>query len=224
MAAIDFSRTALIAVDLQNENLAEGMWPVDGYDAVVANARRVISAARSKGLPIIYTRHWLDPRGQDVQRFEPVTAKGRPVHSIAGSQGAEITKDVAPRRGDVVIDKQRFTAFYGTKLDVILQRHAIEQIILLGVWTEACLETTFWDALWRDLRILLVKDACGSSTPAMHRTAILDMANWNFGGHVFRAAELVRALKDRPFASTPFERSNAYAYELSTIDSLYEAL
>jgi nicotinamidase-related amidase len=143
---------------------------------------------------------------------------------VAGTWGAEIADAVAPRRGDIVIDKQRFTAFHGTNLDLVLRSRGIEQIILLGVWTEACLETTFWDALWRDYRILLVKDACGSSTQTMHRTAILDMANWIYGGRIFRSSEMVKALKGQRFAAWRFERSNAMAYDAATIDSLYESI
>jgi nicotinamidase-related amidase len=224
MSGVDFERTALIAVDLQNEGFSEGVWPVHGFATVLANARKVINAARARKVPIVYTRHWLDPRGFNAQRYEPVDGRGRPIHSVAGTWGAEIAAAVAPRRGDIVIDKQRFTAFHGTNLDLTLRRMAVEQIILLGVWTEACLETTFWDALWRDYRILLVKDACGSSTETMHRTAILDMANWNFGGRIFRAAEMVKALQGRRFKAWTFERSNAMAYDASTIDALYESI
>jgi nicotinamidase-related amidase len=224
MSGIDFERTAVIAVDLQNEGLTEGNWPVHDFRTVVDNARKVIGAARKRKLPIVYTRHWLDPRGIDTQRFEPVDAKGRPIHSVAGTWGAEIADAVAPRRGDIIIDKQRFTAFHGTNLDLVLRSRGIEQIILLGVWTEACLETTFWDALWRDYRILLVKDACGSSTQTMHRTAILDMANWIYGGRIFRTAEMIKALKGQRFEAWRFERSNAMAYDAGTIDSLYESI
>ena len=44
----------------------------------------------------------------------------------------------------------------------------ISHLIMMGVWTEACFETTVWDALWRDYRITIVKDACTSATRAMH--------------------------------------------------------
>lgn len=221
---LNLDRTALIAVDLQNENMKEGAWPVHEYGRVLKNAAAVIDAVRTVGVPIIYTRHWLDPRGFTAQRLEPVAKDGRPVHSVAGTWGAEIAAEVKPHNEDIVIDKQRFTAFYGTNLDLILQKMDVKQIILLGVWTEACLETTFWDALWRDLKILIVKDACGSHTEAMHRTSILDMANWNFGGQIFSAAEMIKALQGKPFQAWSFTKSSAYAYQIDTVDELYEQL
>ncbi|TIN74239.1 isochorismatase family cysteine hydrolase [Mesorhizobium sp.] len=135
-------RAAVLAVDLQGENLREGAWPVEGYPGVLSNAQKVLAACRRAGFPIIYTRHWLEPRGTDAQRYESLDDRSRPLHSVAGSPLGEICPEVSPQERDIVIDKQRFTAFYGTKLDLVLNRMDIEHLIIFGVWTEACLETT----------------------------------------------------------------------------------
>ncbi|RWI86572.1 MAG: cysteine hydrolase [Mesorhizobium sp.] len=217
-------RSAVLAVDLQGENLPEGACTVENYQDVLSKARDVLAACRRTGFPIIYTRHWLDPRGIDTQRYESLDELGRPLNSVAGSPGAEISPEVAPKDGDIVIDKQRFTAFYGTKLDLILNRLDIEHLIIFGVWTEACLETTVWDALWRDFRITLVKDACGSATETMHKTAMLDMANWLRGGMIIGAEELVKALDGKDYRTWRFEKPFSMPYRTETIDSLYESL
>lgn len=220
----DTQRTALLVVDLQNENLDGGAWPVHNYKLVLANATRVIAAARRAGMPVIYTRHWLHPRGWDAMRHEPLGSDGRPEHSVAGSAGAEICEEVAPEPGELVVDKCRFSAFYGTKLDHVLRRLDAEHLIVIGVWTEACLETTVWDALWRDYRVTLVKDACGAATDTVHKAAVLDMANWLYGGGVVRTAELEKALAGQAYEAWAFEKANAFPYTLETLEELYERL
>ncbi|TIL83355.1 MAG: cysteine hydrolase [Mesorhizobium sp.] len=218
-------RTAVLVVDLQGENLREGPWPVENYPDVLSKAQAVLAACRRAGFRIIYTRHWLDPRGIDAHRYEAaVDSLSRPLHGVAGSPLGEICPEVAPQEGDIVIDKQRCTAFYGTKLDLVLNRMDIEHLIVFGVWTEACLETTVWDALWRDFRITLVKDACGSATETMHKTAVLDMANWLSGGIIICATELVKALDGKDYRAWRFEKPFSMAYRTGTIDALYESL
>lgn len=216
--------TAALAIDLQNENFADGVWPVFEYDTVLANAITVIAACRAAAVPVIYTRHWLDPSGSNAMKFEEVDANGCPVHSVAGTKNAQIADAVAPVDGDIVIEKQRFTGFYNTNLELTLNRLRIEHLIILGVWTEACLETTVWDALWRDYRITLVKDACGTATETMHKVAILDMANWLHGGRIMRADETAKALRGESFQAWEFEKANSFPYTLETVDEMYDSI
>jgi len=217
-------RTAALAIDLQGENLSEGAWPVENYADVLRNAQIALTACRSQGIPIIYSRHWLDRRGIDARRFQTLRPNGRPLNSVAGSPLAEICHEVAPHDDDIIIDKQRFTAFYATKLDLVLNRMDIDHLIIFGVWTEACLETTVWDALWRDFRVTLVKDACGSATAAIHKTAILDLANWLSGGTIITAAELAKALGGQDYKCWTFKEPYSLPYRLDTVDELYNSL
>jgi nicotinamidase-related amidase len=220
----DTSRTAVIVVDLQQESVSQGYWPVHNYLEVLDRARTAIEACREAGLPIIYTRHWLDPRGWDAMAYEEVDESGRPMQCVAGTEAAEISPEVLPHPQDLVIDKQRFTAFYGTKLDLVLKRMDARRLIIFGVWTEACLETTVWDALWRDFRITLVHDACGSSTDTVHKAAVLDMANWVYGGTIIRAEELAKALAGKDYQAWEFRRPNSLPYTLETLEAAYASL
>ena len=222
---IQTDRTAVIAVDLQYDSIvAKGVWPITDPKGVLANARKAIDACRAARLPIIYTQHWLDPRGVDAMRYEPVTRGGRPTHSVAGSAMAAICKEVAPHPGDIILRKQRFTAFYGTSLDLMLNKMDIDHLIMLGVWTEACFETTVWDAIWRDYRITIVKDACGTATDLMHMTSILDLANWLYGGMILNADELVKGLAGRDYEAWRFTAPNSYPYTLETVEEMYNSI
>lgn len=218
------NRSALVAVDLQGENAAGGVWQVAGYETILANAAKTIEAARAAGIPVIYSRHALDPAGHDAQRHEPRDAEGRPLASRSDSPAVGICDEVRPQPGDVVFDKQRFSAFYGTKLDLLLSQVDAEHLIVLGCWTEACLETTVWDAIWRDYRVTLVLDACGSFNTFAHKVAMLDMANWLYGGQILRADEAVKAMAGQPYHGWTFSEPHAMHYTAETVDSLYAQL
>ena len=220
----DIKRTAVIVVDLQEENLTNGYWPVHDYPGVLARAKTAIQACRGAGLPIIYTRQWMHPLGWDALAREETTEDGRPLQCVAGTPAAEISAEVAPAAGDLIIDKQRFTAFYGTKLDLVLRRMDVRHLIIFGVWTEACLATTVYDAVWRDFRVTLVHDASGSSTDTVHKAAVLNMANWLYGGTIIRTGELARALSGQTYRAWKFPGPNSLAYTLETLESLYASL
>lgn len=219
-----FDRTAVVAVDLQNDCIeAEGAWPIYNKEQLLKSAAIALEACRAADLPIIYTQHWLDPRGVDALRYEPLT-NGRPTHGVAGTEMAEIHPAVAPTPRDILVKKQRWSGFYGTNLDLILNRMDVDHLIMFGIWTEACFETTVWDAIWRDYRITIVKDACGTATELMHMTSMLDLANWLYAGSIIDAAELAKALSGKPHKAWRFEKPSAFAYTLENVRTLYESL
>lgn len=219
-----FQRTAVVAVDLQPDCIEDdGAWPIFNRETLLANSSLALDVCRAAGLPIIYTQHWLDPRGHDAIRREP-RENGRPLHSVAGTPGADIHPIVAPTATDIIVRKQRFSAFYGTNLDLLLGNLEVDHLIMFGVWTEACFETSVWDAIWRDYRITIVKDACGTATELMHMTAILDLANWLYGGSIITAAELGKALAGTSHRAWTFERPSAFTYTLSNVEALYHSI
>jgi nicotinamidase-related amidase len=224
MTGFQTERTAVLVIDLQKDNFNDGAWPVAGYERLLTSARDALTAVRGAGLPVIYTRHWLAETGADAQRHEPRDARGAPLHSVAGTRGAEICDEVAPAERDVVIDKTRFSALYATRLETVLTQMAIEHLIVLGVWSEACVQSTVYDAVWRDYRVTLVKDACGAATDAVHKTAMLNMANWLYGGGVVTARELAKALAGEPYAGWRFTVPNEFPFTLDSVEAMYQRL
>jgi nicotinamidase-related amidase len=223
--AFETERTAVVAVDLQYECIeAEGAWPIFNKAELVANARIALEACRAARLPIVYTRHALDPRGIDALRYVPLRRDGRRTHRVAGDPTGAIHRDLAPRAEDIVVTKQRWTGFFGTNLELVLRKMDAAHLVMLGVWTEACFETTVWDALRRDFRITIVKDACSTATSLTHMTAILDLANWLYGGRIIRARELAKALAGEQFVAWEFAKPNAYPYTLETVEGMYASI
>jgi nicotinamidase-related amidase len=185
--SIDPKRTALILVDLQEEQRHDPYYVVAGFDAVLANACMLLDAARANGVRVIHVAYVRDFQKVPRRPFEPVTADGRPTFSDAASPQTAICAEVAPRAGETVLSKNDASAFSTGELEPLLHAASVEWLIVAGVWTEACVAATVRDAIPRGLRVLLVKDACGSGTVAMHQTGILNLANRLNGGAVANA-------------------------------------
>jgi nicotinamidase-related amidase len=188
------TRAALILVDLQEEQRRDPYHVVAGLDAVLANANKLLEAARAAGVRVVHVAYTRDFGAAPPRPFEPVTGEGRPTFSDAASPLVALCAEVAPRDGETVIAKNDASAFSTGDLEPLLRAAEIEWVIVAGVWTEACVAATVRDATARGFRVLLVKDACGSGTVAMHQTGILNLANRLSGGAVASAATTQRLI------------------------------
>ena len=218
------NRAALLVIDLQNEYRPGAAWPVVGYDTVLANAARLIDAARVAGIPVIHAQAWVKPeeRAGYARQEEILTEEFR--SAVAGSEGADICAEVAALPGDIVIHKHWPSAFRRTDLSQRLADLKIENLVVTGVLTDSCVTESVFDAVYQGFRVWLVKDACGSMSEAMHRTGMLDMANRLYGGGILRMPEALKALADESFDGWRCTRPVEFVYTLETVDSLYEAL
>lgn len=88
----------------------------------------------------------------------------------------------------------------------LLAAARIEWLVVAGVWTEACVAATVRDGIAQGLRVLLVKDACGSGTQAMHKTAVLNLANRLYGGAVTDTAGAMDLLAGKTVEAWVAER------------------
>src|SRR5262249_15346109 len=156
----------------------------ENFATVLANAARVIAAARKARRAVIHARYVRDLSTVPLRPFEPVTDDGSPTFSAAGTTGVEICPEVAPAPGEPVFDKQAASCFSNASFAPHVRSRGIEWLIVCGVWTEACIAASVRDAIDHGLHVLLVKDACGSATEFMHRIAILNIANRLYGGNV----------------------------------------
>jgi nicotinamidase-related amidase len=216
--------TALLVIDLQNEYRANGAYPVESYDAILANAAAVIAAARATQVPVIHVQAWADDK---AQRDYPLLHDGLAEEfrsAVPDSDGAAMCSEVAPLPGETLIRKPWPSAFRDTDLKNVLARSGIDNLIAFGVWSDSCVRASVLDAVFAGYHVWLVKDACGSGTEMMHRTAILDMANRLYGGGVLCAAEAVKAMQGAAHTAWTCTRPVEFQYRLDTVDLLYEAL
>lgn len=176
--------TALLLVDMQEEQRSDPDYHAHGFDHVLSNASKLLVAARFNACQVAYAAYIRDFSLVPPRPFEATRPDGSPTFSDAAAGQTKICAEVAPATGETVFNKNDASAFFGTDLNDWLTANKTEWLIICGVWTEACIAATVRDAITYGYRVLLVKDACGSGNTAMHETAVLNLANRLYGGGI----------------------------------------
>jgi len=176
------SPAALVAVDLYEQVYAGGDRPVtelvkthpmscgEHAFAAIEPTKRLFSAARQAGLPIFYSTG--DTRPESKPGF--VTATRRRSGG-ANPDGYRIRPEFKPLPGDVVITKQRASAFYGTPLAAHLTQLGIHTVIMCGETTSGCVRASAVDAYSAGYHVVLVEECCFDRSPLSHKVNLFDM-------------------------------------------------
>jgi nicotinamidase-related amidase len=184
---IDVTRTALIIIDMQRDFLEPGGFgaalgnDVSLLKAAIEPCRQVLAAARQVGMLIIHTREGHAPdmhdappakvaRGPESKRIGDAGPMGRIL--IQGEPGHDIIPELYPVAGEPVIDKPGKGAFYATNLGLILANRSIENLLVCGVTTEVCVNTTVREGNDRGFRCIVLSDCCASYFPEFHRMGL----------------------------------------------------
>lgn len=225
-SAVSFKskRFALLLIDLQEEQRSDPLYATAGFGSVLANARRLLLAARRHKVPVFHAAYRRDFALRPPRPFEPGAANGAPVFSQKDSPLTEICPEVAPEAGEAVIYKNDASAFDEGSLRARLARLEIEWLAVAGVWTEACVAASVRDAMAAGLRVLVVKDACGSGSAAIHQTGILNLANRLYGGAVADAARAESLLGGAEATVWTTDRPVPILYSLQDAAKHYESL
>jgi nicotinamidase-related amidase len=174
---------AAVFIDLQEEHRKDRRYLVEGFGGIIANAQRLQAAARASGVPLYHFAYIVDLDAQE-RPFHPLDETGKSAFSDKDDPLTAICAEVAPRPGETMVIKAQASAFRDGPAAREIRARGIEGLVVAGVWTEACIDATVRDAVSLGFRVLLVKDACGSGSAAMHQTAILNLANRLYGGAV----------------------------------------
>lgn len=182
------AHTALLVVDMQNDYCSPGgAGDRNGRDLTRVQATyqpisRLIEAARPAGVPVIFAKYTVGPgtaglSGPEIMRrgaiFAGVDA------TIKGTWGHEIV-DALPYQpeADVVIEKRRLSAFVGTELDLLLHGLGVKTLVVTGVVTQGCIETTVRDAACYDYYVAVPEDGVASTSLEVHQAGIKSMATF----------------------------------------------
>ncbi|MDE1949701.1 MAG: cysteine hydrolase [Burkholderiales bacterium] len=208
--ALDLARAALVVIDMQRDFIEAGGFgaslgnDVTRLQAIVPTVLAVLQAWRRAGGWVVHTREAHRPdladcppakrlRGRPALRIGDRGPMGRLL--VAGEPGAEIVPALAPLAGELVIDKPGKGGFHATPLQAELARRGIAQLVLMGVTTEVCVQTTMREANDRGYDCLLVEDGTESYFPEF-KAATLAMitAQGAIVGWTAGAAELISVL------------------------------
>lgn len=197
--AISPKNTAVIVVDMENDFVAKGgMFDRAGIDIsgarkAIAPTAKVLAAARAAGMKIIYLRMAYRPDLSDLGAADSVNRTrhlkfgvGQTIQApdgrssrilIRDTWNTEIVNGLKPDSGDITIYKTRFSGFYQTDLDTTLKKFGLKYLIMTGVTTSICVDSTVRDAMFRDYLCILLKDCMsepiGSDLPRTNHEASL---------------------------------------------------
>lgn len=151
---LEASKTAVLLIDMQNEFVKKGAcMAVPGAEELSQKMNDFASKMRVKGHQIIWVRFAVPkpvPYGKSTQKLN--------FTDIHHGENMELFSAIKPTDEDVVVDKMRSSAFYGTNLEVILRSLGTENLIIGGVTTHMCVLSSCFDAVFRDFEIFVLSD------------------------------------------------------------------
>jgi len=134
---------------------------------IVPVIQRELDRARSSGEPVVYLKDDHLPDDAEFAQFPP--------HAIAGTKGAAIVPELAPRDGDIVVPKRRYSGFFGTDLDITLRERGIDTLRLVGDCTNICVLFTAADARNLGYAVEVVRDGVTSFDLEAHADALREL-------------------------------------------------
>jgi biuret amidohydrolase len=211
------AQTALLIIDMQRDFLEPG-----GFGEMLGNDvsylrrtiepnRRLLAAWRKAGLQVIHTREGHRPDLSDLPPSKRRRGRGKMVIGDAGPMGRilvrgepghDIIPELYPLSSEAIIDKPGKGAFFGTDLQGILQNRGIRKLVVTGVTTEVCVNTTVREANDRGYDCLVLEDCVGSYFPEFQDMGLkMIKAQGGIFGWVSSSARLFAALEKETSAS-----------------------
>jgi ureidoacrylate peracid hydrolase len=195
---VDPAQAALIVVDVQNDFChPEGAAGRRGKDlgmvaGMVEHLGRLLAEARRVGLPVVFIRAQNGPWTDSPAWLGRANGPNDPRASscLEGEFGSDFYA-VAPADGERVVVKHRYSALIGTDLDLILRARGVRTLLMTGISTNVCVESTTRDAYQMDYEIVLVADCCAAYSPDDHAATLRNVAA-HFG-EVVRVDDVVDA-------------------------------
>ncbi|MGM4925545.1 cysteine hydrolase family protein [Tardiphaga sp. 804_B3_N1_9] len=185
--AVEWGTTALVIIDMQRDFMEPGGFgetlgnDVSQLASAVAPIAAVLKAARETGMMVVHTREGHLPDLSDappakIERGAPSLRIGDPGPMgrilIRGEAGHDIIPALYPVEGEIVIDKPGKGAFYATTLGADLKARDIDTLLVCGVTTEVCVNTTVREANDRGYRCIVIADGCASYFPEFHEMGL----------------------------------------------------
>jgi biuret amidohydrolase len=157
--AIDPRKTAVLGIDLQNCFVENSPVAAPDGPAVVANLNRLAEAYRVSGSLIVWTRHTVSHDHHNLGILGTIVPAAKAGVIDDGTDGAALHASVNVRPGDIVLSKPQFGAFQSTGLEAILRSRGIDTVIIGGIATNFCCETTAREAHGREFNVVFLGDA-----------------------------------------------------------------
>jgi len=170
--------SAVLVIDMANDFVYSGGTIANAggpeyqqrAQAIVPRLAKLLAAARSAGIQVIYATDAHTPKDTELRKWPP--------HSMAGSHEAEIVAELAPQRGDAVWSKQTYSPFLNPEFEQMLEERGITKLYITGLHTDCCARHTSGDAFQRGFDLVWVTDALQAFTDEAHKAGIGYFETW----------------------------------------------
>lgn len=169
----------LVVIDVMKGELGEagevsnGIPIMGGAQMRHGKIREIVAAAREAGVPPVFIQ---EVHKRSLIDFGRELDGSEPVHCLEGDESTELADGLQPLPDEYLIRKRRYSAFFGTELEIVLKAYKAETLILVGALTDVCVHYTFADGHQHDYFCRVVTDAVGGSSPDAHNAALNAMA------------------------------------------------
>ena len=175
----ELASPAVLVIDMHRGSVdPPGTVFVPGAAAIVPAIARLLGAARSADVPVVFVVHQIRPDGSDAQ--SPFWTEAESVgdlypdvrEQVVGSRWTELADGLEPQPGDHVLPKKRYGAFSGNDLQFLLRNLGVETLVLTGVETEICVLATAYHAFNDDYRVVVASDGTAGLEPELADAAL----------------------------------------------------
>jgi ureidoacrylate peracid hydrolase len=189
---VEVSRTAVIVIDMQNAYASPGGYldlagfDISGAARVIQNTKAVLEVARATGMPVIYFQNgwdadYVEAGGPGSPNFHKSNAlktmRERPELQgtllAKGTWDYELVDELKPQPGDIVLHKTRYSGFFNSQLDSTLRSRNIRNIVVVGIATNVCVESTLRDGFFLEYFGIVLEDATHQAGPAFVQQAAI---------------------------------------------------
>jgi nicotinamidase-related amidase len=178
MTSKENARSALVVIDLANDFVYAGGVIADAggaayqerAQAILPALRRLVEGARDAGVLVVYATDAHTPDDGELAKWPP--------HAMRGTKWAEIVPDLAPRQGDLVLEKTTYSPFVSTVIDEALRQRGITRLYVTGLHTDCCARHTSGDAFQRGYDLVWVTDALQAFTDEQHQQGLEYFKTW----------------------------------------------
>jgi nicotinamidase-related amidase len=169
---------AVLVIDMANDFVYPGGTIADAggaeyqqrAQAIIPRLSKLLAAARSAGVAVIYATDAHTPQDKELRKWPP--------HSMKGTPQAEIVDELKPEPGDLVWDKQTYSPFLNPKFEQLLEERGITKLYITGLHTDCCARHTSGDAFQRGYDLVWVTDALQAFTDEAHKAGLGYFEAW----------------------------------------------
>lgn len=174
---------ALLVIDMIND-FVTGKFENERAEEIIPNIKRLSGAARSSDIPLIFV---CDNHEEGDSEFSVWDR-----HAVVGTEGSEMVPGLEVSENDYKLEKSKYSAFFDTELDSLLDDLDVDKLVLTGVLTHICIQHTAADAFYRDYEVIVPEDAVEDVSDNLHENSI-DFMKENYNAKVKDCEELIES-------------------------------